>query len=171
MILSTMRFDGYEWEHNPLSVEISHQRILVYDLLPLVGKDTRDLGRGCMVVSGKGELYGEDCMEQYSELEKKYLQGKTGVLTIPGIVPLRARFSKLSVLAADAPDLLTYGFEFVEEHSLPNEKNNTEYICREGDTLFDIAHSFGTTVDELVRLNPYLRRPDELPAGKAVRLC
>ncbi|MBQ9742437.1 MAG: LysM peptidoglycan-binding domain-containing protein [Ruminococcus sp.] len=171
MILSTMRFDGYEWLHNPLSVEISHKRVLVCDLLPKVGRDTEDMGRDCMVVSGKGELYGKDCMEQYSQLEKKYLQGKTGVLTIPGLMPLRARFSRLTVLAADTPDLLTYSFEFVEEHSLPHEKTNTEYICREGDTLFDIAHSFGTTVDELVRLNPHLRRPDELTAGKAVRLC
>ncbi len=50
----------------------------------------------------------------------------------------------------------------------PCPRGSREYVVRRGDTLRSVAREFDTTVDELMRLNPGIRR-DELFTGQ--RIC
>jgi LysM repeat protein len=50
-----------------------------------------------------------------------------------------------------------------------NQKNQTSYVVKSGDTLFTIAQSHGTTVDKLVQLNG-LSGPDAVQAGQTLKL-
>lgn len=172
MILPTMRFAGYEWKHNPLSVEVTHTRILQENILPFHGERVKGLGRQCRVIRGRGELVGSDCIEQYKEIERLFFSGETGILSVPGMMPVRACFSKLSADGGTAPDVLRYSFEFTEiDSTVPMKYRRRVHVCTGEETLFDIAFDEGVTVDFLVKLNPWVRRPDELGAGEKVRLC
>lgn len=41
----------------------------------------------------------------------------------------------------------------------------TRYIIQKGDTLMRLAHSFGTTIERLLELNPSVTNPDKIKAG------
>lgn len=171
MILATMRFADYEWLHNPVSLVITNR--LSYGARSPYGENVQisDTRMALRVFSGKGELAGEDCIEQYKRLEELFMSKKKGVLTIPGMNPVYARFSKLSTQGTDIPDLLEYTFEFIQE--LPQNSGSLwgEYVCKASETLYDIAHKWDVSLEKLVELNPWIRRPDELKEGERMRLC
>lgn len=172
MILATMRFAGFEWEHNPVSLKISNELKQTKHTLPQVGERITDSLLGLKVYSGKGELVGKDCITQYRKLEEMFLSGRKGMLTIPGLSPVYACFSSLSVVGETTPDLLTYTFEFIQEQDGTEYlAESSEHVCAEGETLYDIAFDEGIALEILVELNPQIKRPDELKTGEKVRLC
>ena len=171
MVLALMRFAGFEWEHNPLKIQLQNKRVECSQVLPFYGTQVADLCDDVRVISGSGELVGEDCLEQYDELLKLYRDGRKGVLTIPGLQPVYAYFSRLCAVAQTIPDVLCYEFEFTEIDSLEDGEEAKVYISRSGETLFDIAAETGVSVGVLVKLNPDIRRPDEVKSGREVKLC
>lgn len=166
-----MRYKGFNFRVNPLSVEItgshSHSK---YDL-PYKGEVVRSKGLGCRVVKGKGELKGTDCIEQYAELRALQQKKGTGVLSVPGLMPFKAFFTKLSGEADVTPDRIIYSFEFTEESSEKLSSLPEFHIVKDGETLFDIAFDCAVNIERLVELNPWIKRPDELEKGQKVRLC
>ncbi|MGN0452778.1 MAG: LysM peptidoglycan-binding domain-containing protein [Ruminococcus sp.] len=170
MVLSKMSFSGVSFEYNPVYLKLESRRLLAQSFMPFIGEKTQDLGRKCTVVSGRGELFGADAFERYERLSKLFGKGKKGILSLPGLSPMYARFTRLEAVGETTPDLVTYSFEFCEDASEETAQNKT-YICRQGETLFDIAFITDTTVDKLVALNPWVKRPDEIEKGREVRLC
>ncbi len=171
MILAKMKFGDFEWPRNPLSIKVtneySHTGAVVYGK----GKKIGDAIREFVVYSGKGEFAGADCLEQYKRLQREFDLGKEQLLTLPGAHPVFACFSSLQVEGEVTPDLLTYSFKFVREANEENEAKSSEYTTCDGETLFDIAHKTGVSVQKLVELNPQIKRPDEIANGERVRLC
>ncbi len=171
MILATMSFDGFNWLHNPLKIQMDYKRKIHSQSLPFQGERLTPMGMNCRVISGKGELVGEGAIEVSQKLESLFLSGEKGLLTVPGYRPFYAYFSKFSLWGEATPDLIFYSFEFVETEPVNKEKKLLDYhIVKEGETLFDIAHSAKTTVDKLVSLNPWVRDPLNLDKGKRVAL-
>ncbi|MBR3987851.1 MAG: LysM peptidoglycan-binding domain-containing protein [Clostridia bacterium] len=80
-------------------------------------------------------------------------------------------FTKLSVLADPTPDTISYSFQFDEASCENNKVTEIIHKVNPGETLFDIAYNYGVTVDFLVKLNPYVRRPDELENIKEIKVC
>ncbi len=171
MILTTMSFDGFRWLHNPLQIQMTYKRQIQSDFLPFSGERLTPMGMNCRVISGKGELVGENAIKVSEKLESLFLSREKGLLTVPGYKPFYAYFAEFSVSGDTTPDLITYSFEFIEANPcLPQESLLDFHIVLEGETLFDIAYNNGTTVDALVDLNPWVRDPLELEAGKRVTL-
>ncbi len=170
MTLATMRFAGLEWKYNPLTLKITHELSHKKRVMPNSGEAVADTVLRVNVISGKGELTGEDCIEQYKELEKVFRMGRRGVLTLPDRAPVYAYFTKLYAQATDTPELIEYGFEFVEETA--GEADKPCYHTGNGwDSLYSIAYEYNVALERLVELNPWIKRPDEQLAGKKVRLC
>ncbi|MDR2940437.1 MAG: CAP domain-containing protein [Clostridiales bacterium] len=44
------------------------------------------------------------------------------------------------------------------------------YVIQDGDTLYNIAQNYGTTVDEIIVINPELENPDLIVTGSEVKL-
>lgn len=44
------------------------------------------------------------------------------------------------------------------------------YTIKSGDTLWDLARKYGTTVDELMRMNPHIQDRNKIYAGRALQL-
>ena len=52
------------------------------------------------------------------------------------------------------------------------QKTETTYFdCESGQTLWDVAYKTGVKIDELVRLNPDVKFPDDDLGTRRVRLC
>ncbi len=171
MIISNMRFDSYEWKHNPLTVEVSFTRKMSRQNMPSFGGVVFPTGCDLRVVSGKGEFAGSDCLKRFEELSSLFEKGRKGLLTLPFTNPFYAYFTDLSLKGEATPDLITYTFEFTEAQSKALSRIQREYMPKKGETLFDVAYDFSVPLEELVRLNPQIKRPDELKIGEAVRLC
>lgn len=172
MIISNMRFGGFEWEHNPLSVQISYSKGFKVHNLCLQKNIAYPLGRKLRVVKGKGEFAGKGCIERYKELARVFAKGQKALLSLPFEVPFEAFFTELSLVAQPSPDLCEYTFEFLEAQTGSAVSIPECYVPeQQGETLFDVAYKFGVSVDKLAQLNPQLRRADDLTALEEVRLC
>lgn len=171
MKLATMRFAGYEWRYNPLTLKITHELSHKKRVQPTRGEVVAEPYVKVAVISGKGELSGEDCLEQCWEIEKIYRKGKAQVLTLPGRAPMTAYFTHFAVQATDTPDLITYSFEFTQADTQSALAKEQYHTGNEWDSLYSIARDYEVTVEKLVELNPWIKRPDEQLAGKKVRLC
>ncbi len=171
MILATMRFAGFEWRYNPLTLKITHELSHSKRVLPTKGEVIAEPRVKVKVISGKGELAGADCLEQYKEIERIFRLGRKGVLTLPGRAPVYAYFTKLSAEATDTPELIVYNFEFAEANTQESVVKPMYHIGNGWDNLYSIAYEYGVSIEELVELNTWIKRPDEQLAGKKVRLC
>ena len=160
------------WEHNPLEVTVSHENKNGIVTLGMYGERQLEGVRKCTVIKGKGELVGENCVKTYEKLSALFKEKKSGILTVPGLAPIRAQFCELSAQATTVPDVITYSFTFKECESFENYIAKKEkYIAKKGENLFDISYSEGVSLDTLVELNPHIRYIDDLKEGEEVMLC
>ena len=171
MIISTLRFDSFQWEHNPLYIEVTYKQDVKVQRLQGAGAKAQSHGVSLRVVKGKGEIAGENCLSDYARLCALFEKGTKGLLTLPFAPPFYAYFTDLTLKGEVTPRLITYTFEFCEAENGAGVKQGDKAVVRQGDTLFDIAFENQVSVDKLVALNPGIKRPDELFEGMEVRLC
>ena len=165
-----MKFKGYKWHHNPRELVFEDEKKVSELTAPFDKSVVQNAGRRNMRISGEGELYGEDCLDQFLRLLELFREGGSGVLSIAGIPSVYAVFESLKLVGRPRPDILTYRFVFRELMEERDDKLR-EVTAAPNENLWDISYRFGIDIDTLVRLNPQVRRPDELTAGEVVRLC
>lgn len=165
-----MKFKGYKWHHNPHELVFEDEKKVSELTAPFDKSVVQNAGRRNMRISGEGELYGEDCLDQFLRLLELFREGGSGVLSIAGIPSVYAVFESLKLVGRPRPDILTYRFVFRELMEERDDKLR-EVTAAPNENLWDISYRFGIDIDTLVRLNPQVRRPDELTAGEVVRLC
>lgn len=171
MKLIPMRFAGYEWRHNPREIKFECEKKINELLAPNQGAEIQDAGRKNMVVKGEGELYGNDCLEQFNALLALFKKDGKGVLAIERITPFFAVFESVKLIGAPRENVLSYSFVFREVMGEKQSDPPAQYTAAQGEDLWDISYKFGIVIDELVRLNPQVRRPDMLTEGEVIRLC
>lgn len=172
MELALMRYKGISLWCNPVSVEITTRRLTSDYTTYGYGESHSDIGAGCTIIKGVLELRGEHCIDMYADLRKLQKDPGSGILYVPGYQPMRAVFTKLKANADATPEKILCAFEFTEENSVSEYKSRKSiHTVAEGETLFDIAYVYGLKVDELLKLNPQIRRPDELETGEKVQIC
>lgn len=172
MIYAPLRFGGVFLGHNPKSLYISskkNERKIVFSgdssIFEALEKDNR-------TVWGVGEFVGDDCFEQYNHLCEIFNRNEAMCLSIGEMTSFRAFFTKLKIAALSEKKVLEFEFEFVEESS-ENKKENSqrEYIATNDENLWNIAFENNTSVEKLLILNKWIKRPDEIFKGDVVRLC
>lgn len=172
MKLVPMRFKGYQWRHNPCEIKFECEKTVKELVSPYETGFVQNLGRKNRLISGRGELCGEDCREQFEALWKLFNQGGTGVLAIDCIEPIYAVFESLSVIGEPKPDILTYGFVFREDMDAVKKLVPSVHICSEGDCLWDVSYLYDIPIGSLVELNRDIKRPDEMQhKGTVIYLC
>ena len=75
MNLNVMKFKNYVWPHNPSTINISVKRDLKEVFIPFKGSIIQDYGREKRIVSGSGQFFGNDCIEQFDSLFFVFKQG------------------------------------------------------------------------------------------------
>ena len=86
-----MKFKGYSWHHNPREIVFENTKQLNETLAPFDKSVVQNTGRHNMRISGEGELFGDDCIEQFKELLALFREGGSGVLTIAGMPSVAVR--------------------------------------------------------------------------------
>lgn len=167
-----MRFAGMSFHHNPhkLSIENEHHIRSIYS--PTAVPDSLYLNRKPCVISGEGELYGADCVEQYLRLERLCRAHQRGKLMLPRMPAMYAYLRELRLLSEPQENILTFRFAFTEARS-PRLHGSCE-LCynteSDGETLWDIGYRYGIPIERLVSLNPQIPHIDELRRGERVKL-
>ena len=114
MKLVPMRFAGVQWRHNPREISFECDKKLNEFKAPYNSSFVQNTGRNNIRIKGTGELYGDDCMEQFEKLFELFRENKKGVLSIPRLTPVYAYFESLKIFGEPRPDILTYSFAFRE---------------------------------------------------------
>ena len=173
MNLNVMKFKNYVWPHNPSKINVSVKRDLKEVMIPFKGSVIQDYGREKRIVSGSGQFFGDDCIEQFDSLFFVFKQGGRGYLSLPGMDSFLAVFKELKLVGNSMPNVLTYNFEFWEE--LTSDMTDLDlredfYTVLDGDTLWSIAVKVEIPVETLLALNTNIKSPNQLVPGEKVRL-
>ena len=168
------QFKDYSFPINPNRFTISRGRVLKTFQPPVARAGVvrraviQPIGLEPIVVTGTGELAGEDPMAEYAKLYQLFLQEGSGLLTLPELTPFYCYFQSLRMTGQAGPNVLSYEFSFLEDC----EKNSAAldsvpryYVSRRGDTLCLAAVKCGVTVEALLEQNPGLEAADELKEG------
>lgn len=170
--LMQMRYRDYIWPHNPEALKIGRTKLTGNFRVPHAGGVVQDLGCAGRTVTGSGRFIGEDCLAEFGRLSHRFAQEGSGLLCLPGAKPFFAVFRSLSMTGTAGPDCVRYEFEFQEDGSVKATESVVadcrSYTCKGGETLWQVAVSFGTDVDTLLAVNPEVEWPNDLPAGLVV---
>jgi hypothetical protein len=169
--LEAMRFRGVKWRHNPRELIFSCGKYVSETGFPNGLSHLESPGRKNLRIKGVGELYGDDCIEQFERLFRLFKSGGSGVLSIAGLSPVYAVFESLKVVGKPVNDVLVYEFGFAEVMEEKAGVKPVEYAAGEGETLWDASYKFGIAVETLLRLNPSVKRADISQEGRVIRLC
>ena len=160
MTLWNLRFAGFEWGVNPQKIYVDQKRIISGYTTASSGEAIENVCEGAFAVSGEGEFAGSDCVYRYELLKKIFGNKKRGLLTLPGMKPFYAYFTSLSLQGDDTPEVLRYKFEFIRDTK--KSRGKRFHICKEGESLFEIANLYNADLTGMVKLNPHLKRADGL---------
>lgn len=168
-----MRFGGLSLNHNPHKLVIGNNSNIRELMPPCCDADSVYLGERMKTVSGEGELYGADCLEQFAALDamrKSYVCKK---LSLPRLRPFYAFLQELEMTAQPVDGVLSYRFVFCQAQSPRKSVVSNEFytVTDDGESLWDISYLFSVKPERLVELNPRIRYVDELSAGMRVRIC
>ena len=164
-----MQFKQDVWPVNPREITLRYERTVKELLLPMKGSRVQDLGRKRRVVTGKGTFSGERAMEDFRKLASVFQEEGSGVLWVPGFPSFSAVFSQLKLLSYGREGEVPYECTFLEEEDLPAPKTPDFYLCKGGESLWEVAAKTGTVLEELVELNR-LRQIQQLSAGERIFL-
>lgn len=167
-----MSFRDFVFPINPSFIRIFHSRKISRQKIPFGNNAVTDMGKNGRTISGEGEFCGENCIEDFERLKKVFETGGGGMLYIPSQKPIYAVFSSLELLAQDINGVIKYSFEFTESFEKSLNEHCTDIISDGKSSLWDISYRYSVRIEELLRLNPSVRRPDFLiEKGKRVTLC
>lgn len=167
-----MSFGNFIFPSNPYMIKISHSRTAAVQKVPKENDFVWDMGINSRIISGEGEFFGDDCMEQFLSLKSIFENGGTDILYIPSQKPVYAVFKQLELRADDIEGVIRYSFVFVESFEKRISKKYLRIVSDGKKDLWDIAFEYGTEAETLMELNPCISRPDvPVPAGKEVALC
>ena len=80
-----MKFGEYVWHHNPQNISFECDRSVAEMKSPFGESSVQDMGRKNMKISGSGQLYGEDCAEQFERLFEVFRNSGKEVLSVPNL--------------------------------------------------------------------------------------
>ena len=167
-----MSYKDFIFPVNPSLIKISHTRKTTQQKIPYENNIVSDMGKNCRVIRGEGEFYGENCISTFLRLRSIFENGGGGMLYIPGEKPVYAIFSSLDIIAEDIEGVGKYSFEFTESFEKAVSTDDVSCIADGKSSLWDIAYKYDKSVENLIELNPSVRRPDSIiESGERVTLC
>lgn len=184
MELTPMRYKNYIWPHNPRVYTIDYERVMAENKVPYGLYHLQDLGRTRRVMRGEGEFMGPDAYAQFGALANVFYDPGAGELIHPLWQAAKVHFVELSLKQEPRPDYVSYTFTFWEDLEYYDTKLGTQehsdhtgqtaeqklHTVVRGDTLWAIAKQYGTTLEQILKLNPHIKNPNLIRAGQEVRV-
>ena len=176
----SMRFGSFVWPNNPRTYTLSAKRQTAVHKFPMGGYAVQDLGRSATVMQGEGEFYGPRAYETFQELLAVFHKGGSEMLVHPVWQTARAYFTELRLTQEPRDDYVAYRFSFCEAPSTADAgaadmdaaQAAAKRFCEigAGQTLWAVSVAYGVSMAALLRLNPQIAKPNQVPAGTRVRI-
>ena len=168
---AVMRFDGIHLSHNPKALRVQRRQTVRSERL-LSGGAAETVSIEPEIISGTAELFGESCLSDYEKLEQLCRSGRAAALSAPFLGAFSAVLTEITLAAEPREDYIAVSFTFkATANGSHQEPKHGPYCYPDfGETYWDIADRFGTTVEELVALNPQIRSITFLTGRERVRL-
>lgn len=184
MGLTPMRYKNYIWPHNPRVYTIDYERVIAENKIPYGLYHLQDLGRARRVMRGEGEFVGPQAYAQFGALANVFYDPGAGELIHPLWQAAKAHFVELSLKQEPRPDYVSYTFAFWEDLEYYDTRLGTTSLAGQqeqgegkqihrvvkGDTLWGIAKRYGTTLEQILKLNPKIKNPNQIQVGQEVRV-
>lgn len=116
--LSSMRYKGFVWPHNPRIYTITFQRSMAVHKVPFGRCRLQSLGMTRRVMKGEGEFVGEDAYRQFKALASIFYEDTPGTLLHPLWDASSAWFVNLELAQEPRENYVSYRFEFWEDCTL-----------------------------------------------------
>ncbi len=167
-----MSYKDYVFPVNPSVIKISHGRKIAKTNIPNGYDTVSDMGGTYRIISGEGEFFGYNCVDDFLALKAVMDRGGGGMLYIPSQTPVYAMFEELELIAEDIEGVVRYKFRFTESFENHYEERLLYCYGNRRDCLWDISFRYGIHIDILTELNPHIKRPDiKIPPWEKVKLC
>lgn len=169
-----MRYKNFVWPNNPYKCSLTSRREAATYKFPGRGYGLEDLGKGLRVLAGMGEFFGNGAYADMQNLIRVFEEGGPGQLIHPVIRLKQAIFLELELIQEPRADYVAYRFTFWEDDSEDAEYMGTggtgTHEVQAGENLWEIAARYGTTAEQLLVANLWIRNPNDLQPGKQVLL-
>ena len=190
MNLTPMQYKTFVWPHNPKVYSIDYRRKMAVNKVPFGRYYLQDLGITRRVMRGEGEFVGPEAYDQFKALATLFYENSPGILIHPLWQTANAYFVGLTLEQEPRADYVKYSFEFWECYDLytaggttvtqPDGQAGTAarkggetavwHMVVQGETLWGLAGRYGTTVEELLALNPKISNPNSILVGQRVQV-
>lgn len=175
MNLPTLRFNGNILPHNPHTLKVSYSRDIKKISIPNYGEIYGDYGKNARIVTGDGELCGDNALKSFLKLTELHDNGAVGILTLPEMDPFYAVLSELSLTREPKDGVIGYKFKFIEKTDTPPEEAADEIksitVIDNDSSLWEISAKYNVGIETLVKNNPSVESPfSVIPAGSEVCL-
>lgn len=117
MKLSSMRYKGFVWPHNPTVYTITFQRNMALNKIPFGYYRLQSLGMTRRIMKGEGAFVGKDAYRQFKALASVFYQETPGTLVHPLWDTTTAWFVNLELAQEPREDYVRYRFEFWEDYT------------------------------------------------------
>ncbi len=171
-----MKFGEYSFMHNPEELSVESTLDGIKRVYPFSDSVFTPICLDNATVRGRGIITGDDCFLKLLQLQQ-CLDGRGRLLSISPFPSVNAALTSLKYTLSPSEKLINISFEFTCLSSTKSF-NRDDGACRPKsvvaaprDSLWDIGYKYGVAVEELLRLNTFVKRPDELSEGWVIRLC
>ncbi len=167
-----MKFGEYTFMHNPKTLTVQSGVLGSKRIYPFSDSLFKPICLDNAVVSGSGVITGEDCFEKLLRL-LDCLGGEGRLLSVSPFPSVRAVLTSLKYSLSPSENLIDIDFSFTcSSSSVQGDVLAVKSVtAKSTETLWDIGYKYGVAVEELLRLNTFVKRPDELEKGWVIRLC
>ncbi|MBP3313128.1 MAG: DNA circularization N-terminal domain-containing protein [Oscillospiraceae bacterium] len=116
--MQAMEYKDFTFPNNPKTVSLRYERYTAQNKVPMGASTTADLGRGCCIIEGEGEFFGEHAYQHFLRLAELFRHDGAGTLTHPVWGSMQALFTKLTLRQEPEKDYVSYAFAFQEVSAL-----------------------------------------------------
>lgn len=129
-----MRYKDFVWEYNPANCTYSCQRTFVAHKYPeLSGVELEDMDVNEVVITGKGEFFGENAYSNWLKLNAEFRKFGPGAFYHPIFTDVtRGLMTKLQAEMEPRDDYVAYSFEIVSDMTIPTI--STPSVIQSSDT-------------------------------------
>lgn len=167
-----MKFGDYTFMHNPKTLTIKNRLTGKSSIIPNRGSYFYATAQSNCTISGEGLITGPECFKKLLLLTEVFKDEQAHLLSISPFPSINAILTELEYTLTPKENNIEIKFEFTETSTEREtiSKVPQSVTVSTDDTLWDISYKYGVTVESLLSINTFVKRPDTLEEGWVIRL-
>lgn len=167
-----MKFGEYTFMHNPKTLTVSNRVSGSTAVVPYCGSRFEAVALDNALISGKGVITGEACFERLLALLEMFRRRESALLSVSPLPAVRAVLTSLEYTLAPKESTVEISFEFTSCSGCESTEEEIPHsvVAAKDETLWDISYKYSVSVERLLQLNSFVKRPDILEKGQVIRL-